>query len=49
MISGRVPLMCLYTLIDPIGRFLFLKGTIGGLKVTLATFYAPNNQALHCS
>lgn len=27
---------------DANGRFLFLKGHIGGVKVTLATVYVPN-------
>lgn len=28
---------------DPYGRYLFLRGTLGRLKCTLANFYAPNH------
>lgn len=44
MILGRVPWTCLDTLVDFSGRYLFLKGMIGGVKVTLGTLYAPNIQ-----
>lgn len=29
---------------DPEGRYLFLRGEIRGVPVTLANIYAPNNQ-----
>lgn len=30
------------TLVDPFGRFIFLKDSLGNLQCTLANFYAPN-------
>lgn len=43
LISSKVPWTCLDTVVDPAGRFLFLKGRIGDVKVTLANLYAPNS------
>lgn len=43
-ISGKVPWKCSDTLVDAGGRCLFLKGTIGVVRVTLATIYAPSVQ-----
>lgn len=43
LISSKVPWTCLDTAVDPAGRFLFLKGKIGDVKVTLANLYAPNS------
>lgn len=43
LISSKVPWMCLDTITDPNGRFLFLKGMIGGIRVTLANFYVPSS------
>lgn len=42
LISRRVPWNLKDIRTDKEGRFLFLKGTIGGIKVTLATVYVPN-------
>lgn len=43
LISSNVPWTCLDTVTDSEGCFLFLKGMIGGVKVTLANFYVPNS------
>lgn len=42
LISNRVPWSLTGKYLDKNGRYLFLKGHIGGTKVTLATVYAPN-------
>lgn len=41
LISNRIA-WSLYNCSDSGGRYLFLKGFIGSVKVTLATIYAPN-------
>lgn len=43
-ISARVPWSLLDIRTDPMGRYLFLKGMIGEVKVTIANLYAPNCQ-----
>lgn len=42
LISNPVSWSLIDRWLDVNGRFLFLKGHIGGVKVTLATVYAPN-------
>lgn len=44
LISGNVPWTCRDTRIDTEGRYVFLKGLIGDVLVTLATVYAPNDR-----
>lgn len=45
-ISNNTPWQCQDSLIDTSGRYIFLKGLLGGIQVTLSTIYAPNeNQA----
>ena len=44
LISNRVPWCLVDKRVDPNGRFIFLKGSIGNIKVTLATIYVPNKQ-----
>lgn len=41
-ISAKVPWTLTDMKADTMGRFLFLKGLIGGAKVTIANFYVPN-------
>lgn len=41
-ISATVPWTLVDKKTDPAGRFLFLKGLIGGAKVTIANLYIPN-------
>lgn len=41
LISNRIPWTLTDKRVDVNGRFLFLKGRIGGVTVTLATVYAP--------
>ncbi|KAM9316158.1 uncharacterized protein PAF06_007135 [Gastrophryne carolinensis] len=46
LLDGSLPWTHLATLQDPEGRFLFVRGTLFSLRVTLATCYCPNsNQA----
>lgn len=42
LISSRLPWQFQEMLVDPEGRYVFLKGLIGGIQFTLATLYAPN-------
>lgn len=42
LISSRLPWQFQEVLTDPEGRYIFLKGLIGGIQFTLATLYAPN-------
>lgn len=42
VISSRVPWFYIDSIKDPGGRFLFLKGRIGEVEVTVVTIYAPN-------
>lgn len=42
MISSRVPWTCLDVKSDSGGWYLFVRGTIGGTEVTLASIYVPN-------
>lgn len=42
LIASGVPWTHLDALTDPSGRYLFLEGQIGGVKVTFANFYTPN-------
>lgn len=44
LLSAWVPWTHLDIMTDPEGRFLFLKGMIGSVKVTLENFYIPNSQ-----
>lgn len=44
LISANLPWSLVEVLTDPLGRFLFLKGQIGGVRVTIANLYAPNCQ-----
>lgn len=41
---NKIPWSCSETLLDAGGQYLLLKGKIGGTRVTLAAFYAPNIQ-----
>lgn len=34
--------------IDPEGRFLFVKGTLLGVRYTFASIYAPNDGTVNC-
>lgn len=34
---------CVDVKTDPEGRYLFLRGMIGGVEVTLANLYVPNS------
>lgn len=43
-ISAKIPWSLIAMKTDPSGRYLFLKGMIDDVKVTLANFYAPNSQ-----
>lgn len=43
LLSGRVPWSFIDLIMDPGGRFLFVKGLIGDVRVTLANMYAPND------
>lgn len=43
LISARIPWTLIDMKTDPLGRFLFLKGWIGDVKVTVANLYMPNN------
>lgn len=47
LISRSVPWKCAEVKTDPEGRFLFIRGDIGGVEVTLANVYAPNSQQDH--
>lgn len=40
--SRKVPWTCVDVKADPGGRYLFLRGTIGGTGITLASLYTPN-------
>lgn len=40
LISHSVPWKCTEVKADPEGRYLFLRGDIGGIEVTLANIYA---------
>lgn len=42
LISNRIAWSLMDKCLDSGGRYLFLKGFIGGVKATLATIYAPN-------
>lgn len=42
LISSRVPWSLITRCFDTDGRYPFLKGHISGIKVMLATIYAPN-------
>lgn len=42
LISSRVSWSLIEKCLDLNGRYLFLKGYLDGIKVTLATVYAPN-------
>lgn len=42
LISDRLPWQSQEVSADPEGRYLFLKGLIGGIQLTLATLLAPN-------
>lgn len=44
ILSSRVPWFFVDAVRDPGGRFLFVKGRVGDVGVTLATVYAPNVQ-----
>lgn len=44
LISANLPWSLIDTIADPGGRFLFLKGMLGGVKVTIVNLYAPNSQ-----
>lgn len=43
LLTGKVPWTCQDTRIDAEGRYVFLKGLIGDVLVTLATVYVPND------
>lgn len=43
LLSGRVPWSFTDLVRDPGGRFLFVKGKMGDLGVTLETLYTPND------
>lgn len=46
LISSKIPWQTQDTLIDPMGRYIFLRGLLGNTQITLATIYTPNeNQA----
>lgn len=47
LISRSVPWKCVDVKTDLEGRYLFLRGDIGGVEVTLANIYAPNSQQDH--
>lgn len=48
LILNRIPWPLTDKCLDPEGRYIFLKGSIGSEKVTLATIYAPNvHQEMH--
>ncbi|CAH2295567.1 Hypothetical predicted protein, partial [Pelobates cultripes] len=40
--AHTVPFLSTATQADPLGRFLFVKGTIADHKYTFATIYSPN-------
>lgn len=42
LISNRVPWSLVDKCLDRNGRYPFLNGHIGGVRVTLATLYSPN-------
>lgn len=44
LIVRTVPWTCRETKVDTDGRYVFIKGLIGGVLVTLATVYAPNDR-----
>ncbi|CAH2315928.1 Hypothetical predicted protein [Pelobates cultripes] len=39
-----IPFQCRETFGDPMGRYLFIKGTIADTKYTFASIYAPNTR-----
>ena len=43
LLAGRVPWKYIESKRDTTGLFLFVKGEIGNIRVTLATLYAPND------
>lgn len=45
-IHKSCPIQILDSKMDPQGRYVFLKGTIAGQKLTIATIYAPNSNQL---
>lgn len=47
LLAKDLPFQVTDTKIDEKGRYVFLKGTLGSRKLTLANIYAPN--ANHCS
>lgn len=48
LISSRIPWSLTDKFLDTGRRYLFLKGHIGSVKVTLATIYAPNAHQDSC-
>lgn len=42
LISNQCPFLITDTLKDPLGRYLFIKGTLHQLPYTIANIYAPN-------
>ncbi|CAH2223250.1 Hypothetical predicted protein [Pelobates cultripes] len=42
LFAGTVPFQCTATQVDPLGRYLFIKGTIAERPYTLANVYCPN-------
>lgn len=44
LISSKIPWQLQNSQVDPTGRYIFLKGLIGTVQVTIVTMYAPNEQ-----
>lgn len=42
LISSKILWRTQDTLVDPTGRYIFLRGLVGEIQITLATIYAPN-------
>lgn len=43
LLSGKLPWHCQAVVKDPDGLFVFLKGLVGEVQLTLATLYVPND------
>lgn len=44
LLFSRVPWKCQSSIIDALGRYVFVKGLLDDIHVTLATIYAPKDQ-----
>uniref|UniRef100_A0A8C5Q7B2 Reverse transcriptase domain-containing protein n=1 Tax=Leptobrachium leishanense TaxID=445787 RepID=A0A8C5Q7B2_9ANUR len=42
LVARHVPFTCTHQLKDPHGRYLFIKGTLGDRRITMANLYLPN-------